>query len=70
MDFFKMYLRTIESDKQSFNAFIKRRGFVENLGQAEHNNFKDKVNNNEGLTQAERADLCGRYIEMMDGLEL
>lgn len=32
MDYFKIFLRGIESDKQKFKAYIKKNGYIENLG--------------------------------------
>ena len=44
MNYFKMYLKAIESDRQKFEAFVKKHGYKENLGQNELINFNDKIN--------------------------
>jgi hypothetical protein len=68
MDKFEMFLRNIESDKQAFTAYIKKHGYVEDLSQSEYSRFRDKVNNNDELNYAQKADLCSRYINMVDEL--
>ncbi len=70
MDYFKMYVKKIEADKQKFTAFINKRGFVENLGQPEYSDFRERVNNHTGLNQAMKADLCSCYTQMLSNLEL
>lgn len=65
-----MYLRGIEHAKQKLEAFIKKRGFVENLGQPEYRDFLDKVNGCAELTHAQKADLADRFSRMVDSLEL
>ncbi len=68
MDYFKMYLRAIENDKQKFEAYIKKNGYKENLGQNEYSYIQNKINKNENLTYGQKADLCGRYTEMLNNL--
>jgi len=68
MDYFKMYLKTIESEKQKFEAYIKSYGYIENLGQSELITFNDKINNCEFLSYAERADLSSRFVDMLNNL--
>lgn len=64
----EMYKRNIESDRQKFTAYIKKHGYIENLGQAEYRYFRDKINNCGELSYAEKAQLCSDYIEMLNNL--
>lgn len=65
MDKEQMYIRGIESDKQKFEAYVKRYGYKENLGQIEYGWFRDKINDCKELSYAQKADLCARYTEML-----
>jgi hypothetical protein len=68
MNYIEMYKKWIESDKQKFKAFIKKHGYIENLGQAEQREFSDKVFGNKNLDYAEQAGLSMDYIEMLNNL--
>lgn len=62
-----MFLKGIESDKQKLGAYIKKCGYIENLGQIEYSEFRDKVNNSD-LQYSEKANLCARYTEMLENI--
>jgi len=64
----KMYQREIQSEKQKFEAFIKKNGFIENLGQPEYRIFLEKVNNCEDIGYADKAMLAFNYAEMLASL--
>lgn len=68
MDYKSMFLKGIESDRQSLSAYIKRYGYKENLGQNEYSDFRDRVNKNEKLSYSEKAELCSRFTEMLNAL--
>ena len=68
MNFFKMFLQTIEYDKQKFTAYVKKNGYIENLGQIEYSDFCDKINKNDNLTYSEKADLRACYTDMLSNL--
>ena len=68
MDYFKMFLRGIESDKQSLNFYIDRKGYKENLGQPELTRFNQRVNACKELNGGQKADLSARFCEMVDSL--
>ena len=63
-----MYQREIQSDKQKFEAFIKKNGYIENLGQIEYREFIEKVNNCDDLGYADKAMLAFNFSEMLENL--
>ena len=63
-----MYKKWIESDKQKFTAYIKKHGYIENLGQAEQREFNDKVFACSDLDYSEQAGLSMDYVEMINNL--
>jgi len=63
-----MYQREIQSDKQKFEAFIKKNGFIENLGQPEYRIFLEKVNNCDYIGYTDKAMLAFNYAEMLASL--
>jgi hypothetical protein len=70
MDYMQMYKRGIESDRQKLQAYIKRHGFRENLGQPEQRDFNERVSVNTHLSYQQQAELRVEYILMLDSLEL
>lgn len=68
MNKFKMFLRMIEDKKQCFQAYIKKYGYIKNLGQNEYSYFRKKVNLCDEITLAKKADLCDRFTEMLSNL--
>jgi hypothetical protein len=61
------YKRNITSDRQSFQAYIKRNGYKENLGQIELGRFKDSVNKNISR-YTDQCNLITAYENMLDNL--
>jgi hypothetical protein len=68
MDKYKMYKQKIESDKQALTAFIKKHGYIENLGQPEAKEFKSRVMNCLDITYPEKCYLIEDYHKMIDNL--
>lgn len=68
MDYKNMFMKGIESDRQSLSAYIKKHGYYENMGQIEYTNFQDKINMNDMLSYAQKAELCGLYEKMLNNL--
>ena len=68
MNKIEMYKKRIESDRQSFTAYIKKHGYVENLGHIEQREFSDKVFSDSELDYSEQAGLSMDYVEMLNNL--
>ena len=60
--------REIEKKREALQAFIKRAGHIEELGQYEQKKFDEMVERCEGLTYGEKANLKDKFSFMLTEL--
>ena len=65
---YNYYSRIIKSNLQAVEFYIKRKGYIEELGRNELGKFEDDLRNDDNLTYSEKMDLLKTYYQGLNNL--